>query len=89
LYGPYRKAAAGFSLWLDASERLLQFVETVAATCQQFVYELETIGTPGRQLLSRLVVPLRATSGMANLTCPRNNFVNNEIALDTSGKSAV
>jgi hypothetical protein len=50
---------------LDASERLLQFVETVASTCQQFVYELETIGTSGRQLLSRLVVPLRSTSGMA------------------------
>jgi hypothetical protein len=89
LYGPHRKPAAGFFLWLDASERLLQFVETVASTCQQFVYELETIGTSARQLLSRPVVPLRAMSGMAHLTCRRNNFVNNEIALDTSGKSVV
>jgi hypothetical protein len=47
-------------LCLDVSEGLFQFVETVASTCQQFVYELETIGTPGRQRLSRLVVPLCA-----------------------------
>jgi hypothetical protein len=59
------ETGGGLLLWLDASERLLQFVETVASTCQQFVYELETIGTPGRQRLSRLVVPLRLTLGMA------------------------
>jgi hypothetical protein len=62
---PAPETGGGLLLCLDASEGLFQFVETVASTCQQFVYELETIGTSGRQLLSRLVVPLRATSGMA------------------------
>jgi hypothetical protein len=42
LHGPHRKPAARLFLCLDASEGLLQFVETVASTCQQFVYELET-----------------------------------------------
>src|SRR5262245_50702901 len=59
---PPPETGGGLLLCLDASERLFQFVETVAPTCQQFVYELETIGTPGRQRLSRLVVPLRSTS---------------------------
>jgi hypothetical protein len=86
---PVPETGGGLFLWLDASERLLQFVETVASTCQQFVYELETIGTSGRQLLSRPVVLLRSTSGMATRSVPRSNFENNEIALDTSGKSGI
>jgi hypothetical protein len=44
LYGPAPETGGGLLLCGDASERLLQFVETVASTCQQFVYELETIG---------------------------------------------
>ena len=34
--------------WPDASESLFQFVETVASTCQQIVYELETFRTSDR-----------------------------------------
>jgi hypothetical protein len=64
---PAPETGGGLLLCLDASEGLFQFVETVASTCQQFVYELETIGTPGRQRLSRLVVPLRSTLGMGHL----------------------
>jgi hypothetical protein len=45
---PVPETGGGLFLWLDASERLLQFVETVASTCQQFVYELETLDTSGR-----------------------------------------
>jgi hypothetical protein len=45
---PAPETGGGLLLCLDASEGLFQFVETVASTCQQFVYELETIGTPGR-----------------------------------------
>jgi hypothetical protein len=59
------ETGGGLLLCFDVSEGLLQFVETVASTCQQFVYELETIGTPGRQRRSRLVVPLRSVLGMA------------------------
>jgi len=85
LYGPHRKPAAGF--WLDASERLLQFVETVASTCQQFVYELETIGTSGRPKLfrawsSRYARRLASPAGSVS----RNNFENSEIALDNVGQ---
>jgi hypothetical protein len=84
---PAPETGGGLLLCRDASERLLQFVETVASTCQQFVYELETIGTPGRQRLFAPGRPATLDVGYGHLIRPRNNFENIEIALDTSGKS--